>query len=304
MGLKLKIILNPSSGREMARNNIEDSLACLSSHGKLERADISYTSGRFDATRFAMEIDPGQYDYLVAAGGDGTVNEVITGIRRAGIDIPVAIYTSGTVNDFATINRLPSLPSEFAEMLMNPDFKRVDCGRAGDQYFLNVLAGGSFSDVAYTVPSDLKTLIGPAAYWLSALRDFQDITDTIPIRVTNDGSSFETDAVMFFVSNTKSVGGFRNLMTQADVTDGLLDVMIIKKVDIPEIMPLLGRLVIHDHINSDKVIYFQTSGFTIEPMAGCKPVTLDLDGEEGPLLPITIECVHEAINLVVPKGDN
>lgn len=287
----------------MARNNIEDVLAYLSSRGKLERADISYTSGRYDATKFAMEFDSSQYDYLLAAGGDGTVNEVITGVRRANIDIPVAIYTSGTVNDFATINRLPSLPSDFAEMLINPEFKRVDCGKAGDDYFLNVLAGGIFSDVAYKVPSELKTSIGPAAYWLSAIKDIQDITETMPLTVTTEDGTFDTEAVMFFVSNTKSVGGFRNLMTQADVTDGLLDVMIIKKVDVPEIMPLLGKLVINDHINSDKVIYFQTKKFSMIANDSSKPVILDLDGEEGPCLPICIECVHEAINLVVPKGE-
>ncbi len=303
MGLKLRIILNPSSGRERARNNIEDVLAILSLRGRLERADIMYTSGRHDATRFAMDTDISQYDYIIAAGGDGTVNEVITGVKNAGLDIPVAIYTSGTVNDFATINHLPSAPQDFAKMLLDPVIKKVDCGKAGDQYFLNVLAAGIFTDIAYTVPSELKTAIGPAAYWLSAMKDFGEINDTMPLIIRNGDEVIKTDSVMFFVSNTKSVGGVRNLMTQADVTDGLLDVMVIKKVDVAEIMPLLGKLVIGDHINSDKVIYFQTSEFSVEAPESTKPVVLDLDGEEGPTLPTTIKCVHEAINLVIPKEE-
>lgn len=303
MGLRLRIILNPSSGRELARNNIEDVLAWLSSRGKLERADIMYTSGKGDAARYAMETDISRYDFIVAAGGDGTVNEVITGVKNASLDIPVAIYTSGTVNDFATINKLPADPSDFAKMLVDPVIQKVDCGKAGDQYFLNVLAAGIFTDIAYTVPSELKTAIGPAAYWLSAMKDFGEIMDTMPLIIRNGKETIETDAVMFFVSNTKSVGGVRNLMTRADVTDGLLDVMIIKKVDVPEIMPLLGKLVIGDHINSDKVIYFQTSEFSVESPESKKPVVLDLDGEEGPSLPATIKCVHEAINLVIPKEE-
>lgn len=303
MGLRLRIILNPSSGRELARNNIEDVLARLSMRGRLDRADIMYTHGKGDATRYAMETDASQYDYIVAAGGDGTVNEVITGIKRASLDIPVAIYTSGTVNDFATINKLPSEPADFADMLMDPVIKKVDCGKAGDQYFLNVLAAGVFTDIAYTVPSDLKTAIGPAAYWLSAMKDLGGITDTMPLIITNGDETIRTEAVMFFVSNTKSVGGVRNLMTQADVTDGLLDVMVIRKVDVSEVMPLLGKLVIGDHINSDKVIYFQTDCFSVEAPESAKPVVLDLDGEEGPCLPTTISCVHEAINLVIPKEE-
>ena len=304
MGLRLKVILNPSSGRETARTNIEDVLALLSMRGEIDRADIYYTHARYDAEKYAEKTDPSDYDCIVAAGGDGTVNEVITGIMRAGIDTPVAICTSGTVNDFATINRLPQTPGEFSRMLLDMNTRKVDCGRAGDTYFLNVLAGGLFSDVAYTVPSDLKTAFGPAAYYISAMKDFQEINDTIPLVITKDDGVITADASMFFVSNTKSVGGFRNLMTNADVTDGLLDVMVLKKVDYAEIMPLLGKLVIGDHTSSDKVIYFQTNALRIETADTGKKVTLDIDGEEGPGLPIDIECMHEAINLVVPKEED
>ena len=304
LGLRLKVILNPSSGRETARTNIEDVLALLSMRGEIDRADINYTHARFDAQRFAEKTNPSDYDCIVAAGGDGTVNEVITGIMRAGIDAPVAICTSGTVNDFATINRLPQTPGEFTRMLLDMNTRKVDCGRAGDTYFLNVLAGGLFSDVAYTVPSDLKTAFGPAAYYISAMKDFQEINETIPLIIKDDGGEITADASMFFVSNTKSVGGFRNLMTNADVTDGLLDVMILKKVDYAEIMPLLGKLMIGDHTNSDKVIYFQTKGLRIETADSNAKVTLDIDGEEGPGLPIDIECMHGAINLVVPKEED
>ena len=140
MGLKLKIIINPSSGRETARLNIEDMLAYLVPLGMMERADIFYTSGKGDACAFAANTDASQYDYIIAVGGDGTVNEVVTGMLRGGIKLPLAIYTSGTVNDFATINKLPTGPSDFARMLMKPCMQKVDCGKAGDNYFLNVLA--------------------------------------------------------------------------------------------------------------------------------------------------------------------
>ena len=304
MGLRLKIILNPSSGRETARSNIENVLSYLAMKGSIERADINYTAKRFDAMNYAIDTDPEEYDILIAAGGDGTVNEVVTGLMRSEIDIPLAIYNSGTVNDFATINRLPSAPQEFARMLEDPELVRVDCGKAGDSYFMNVLAAGSFADVIYNVQPDLKTAFGPVAYWISAMKDIPSLNNSEHIIIHNGDETIETDAVMFFVSNTSSVGGFRNLMSHADVTDGLLDVMVLKKVEFNEIMPLFGKIIVGDHINSDKVIYFQATDFSIEAPEAANKITLDLDGEKGPSLPVRISCVPRAINLVTPRKEN
>lgn len=301
MGLRLKIILNPSSGRETARSNIENVLSYLAMKGSIERADINYTAKRFDAMNYAIDTDPDEYDILIAAGGDGTVNEVVTGLMRSEIDIPVAIYNSGTVNDFATINHLPSAPADFARMLEDPEIVRVDCGKAGDSYFMNVLAGGSFADVAYNVHTDLKTALGPVAYWISAMKDIPTLNNSQHLVIHNGDETIETDAVMFFVSNTSSVGGFRKLMSRADVTDGLLDVMILKKVEVSDIMPLFGKIIVGDHVNSDKVIYFQARDFSIEAPDAENKIILDLDGEKGPSLPIRISCVPRAINLVTPK---
>ena len=299
MGLKLKIIINPSSGRESARVNIEDMLAYLVSQKMLERADIYYTAGRFDAMNFAKNTNVSEYDYIIAVGGDGTVNEVLTGMQIGKIDLPLAIYTSGTVNDFATINNLPSIPSDFARMLMNPEFKRVDCGKAGDSYFLNVLAGGLMTEVAYTVPSDLKTAFGPAAYWISAIKDIPTINKTIPLKINADGTEYEADAIMFLISNSKSVGGFRKIMTMADLSDGLLDVLVVKKMEIGDIVPLLGKLMIGDHIHNDNVLYIQASRIELSTESD-EIITLDVDGEEGPVLPTVIECIKDAVNLIVP----
>ncbi len=302
MALRLKIIMNPSSGREAARANIEDTLAYLASFSVLERADIYYTSKRYDAVRFARETNSSEYDYIIAVGGDGTVNEVVTGLLEGHVDLPLAIYTSGTVNDFASINGLPSQPSDFARMIMNPTFKKVDCGKVNDCYFLNVLAGGLMTEVAYSVPSDLKTAFGPAAYWMSAMKDIPTINNTINLTLKTADKEYNADAIMFLISNSKSVGGFRKLMTMADLCDGLLDVLVVKKMDPTEIMPLLGKLIIGDHIYNDNVIYFQTDNLVLETNDE-KPVILDIDGEQGPELPCKVECIHEAITLIVPSKE-
>ena len=300
MGLKLRIIINPSSGRETSLSDLDNILLNLSSRGLLERSDICYTAGQFDAMNFAMNTNADEYDAVVAMGGDGTVNEVVTGLMKGKVDVPLAIYTAGTVNDFATINNLPLEPSDFARMLANPSYVNVDCGKVNDRFFLNVVAGGLMTDVAYKVKSDLKTVIGPAAYWLAAMKDLPTLTNTIPLKITANGKIYEEDVVMFMISNSSSVGGFRNIMTKADISDGLLDVLAVKKIDPIEVVPLLGSLVVGEHIHNDNVIYFQTDNILLESK---DKLVLDIDGEEGPCVPAQISCIKEAIRLIVPAKE-
>ena len=300
MGLRLRIIINPSSGRETALQDLDSMLMHLSGSGNLSRSDICYTSGRFDATNFAMETKADEYDTIVAIGGDGTVNEVITGMMRGGVDLPLAIYTSGTVNDFATINELPNNASDFARMLSNPTYVTADCGKANDDYFLNVVAAGLLTDIAYKANNDVKTLIGPAAYWLSAIKDLPSLNRSFPVKITANGQTYEEDIIMFMISNTKSVGGFRGLMSKADITDGVLDMLVIKKMDPIDVVPLLGSLVIGEHINNDNVIYLQSDDIKIE---SGEHVVLDIDGEEGSSLPAQISCIKQAIKLIVPSKE-
>lgn len=297
MGLRLRIIINPSSGRETSLKDLDNILLYLSETGNLTRSDICYTSGKNDAMNFARKTVTSKYDAIVALGGDGTVNEVVTGMMRGGINLPLAIYTSGTVNDFATINNLPQAPSDFARMLSKPTYINVDCGKANDDYFLNVVAGGLMTDVAYKTRSDIKTAIGPAAYWLSAMKDLPDINRSIPVKITANGVTYEEDIIMFMISNTSSVGGFRKIMTKADITDGVLDMLVVKKMDPLEVVPLLGSLMIGDHINNDNVIYTQSDDITIESN---EPLVLDIDGEKGSSLPARISCIKNAIKLIVP----
>lgn len=291
------MIINPSSGRETSLKDLDNILLYLSQTGNLTRSDICYTSGKNDAMNFARKTVASKYDAIVALGGDGTVNEVVTGMMRGGIDLPLAVYTSGTVNDFATINNLPQAPSDFARMLAKPSYINVDCGKANDDYFLNVVAGGLMTDVAYTTKSDIKTAIGPAAYWLSALKDLPDLSRSIPVKITANGVTYEEDIIMFMISNTRSVGGFRKIMTKADLTDGVLDMLVVKKMDPLDVVPLLGSLVIGDHINNDNVIYIQSDDISIE---SCEPLVLDIDGEKGSTLPARISCIRNAIKLIVP----
>ena len=169
--LRIKFIFNPSSGRQANALVVGDILHYLSEVNAVERADIAYTSAKNDAKRFAMELKPGEYDIVVAVGGDGTINEVVSGLMEGGSRTPLAILSGGTINDFATALNLPTNPSAFARMLIDGNKMDVDVGQAGDSYFLNVLAGGLLTDVAYKVPSSAKTSLGSLAYVIEGAKE-------------------------------------------------------------------------------------------------------------------------------------
>jgi len=220
--------MNPNSGRQTSRQLVDDLLGHLIDAGELARADINYTREKDDAFSFASETSADEFDLVLVVGGDGTAHDVINGLMDSGSNIPLAIFAGGTVNDFATYIDLPTDPYTFSQMLISRNTIKVDLGRVGNRYFLNVLAGGMLTDIAYKVPSDSKAIFGRFAYWFEGAIDFpSNMKEGIPISVESEKSTFDFDAMMFIISNSKNVGGVRKLLPYAEISDGLLDVLLI-----------------------------------------------------------------------------
>ena len=302
MDLRIKLIMNPSAGRQLIRQTTNDVLRHLLDAGILLRADQFFTQKAGDAVRFAADTSPEDYDLIIAAGGDGTVNEVVNGMMQSHSPLPFCILPSGTVNDFAGYLNLPSDPFSFALMIKEFHTRKVDIGRAGNRYFLNVAAGGLLTDIAYKVPSDTKTALGRFAYLLEGAKDLPaNMYKSLPIRMeTGSTVQYDEHAFLFFAANTTSVGGFRRITPQANPFDGKLDVLVISKLDFGNAFSLIGQLLTGDHIRNDKVTYFQTEHLqvTTDPST---IIRTDLDGEEGDVLPIDIQCIPGALTLLVPK---
>jgi diacylglycerol kinase (ATP) len=296
-----KIIINPSAGRQFFQRNVARIIEKLSREKVLREVSTVYTHGAGDAFEAASRLRPGEVDFVLAVGGDGTVNEVINGLIRSGSQIPLSILPAGTVNDFAYAMRLPRDVTPFCAMIKEFRVVPIDVGKAGDQYFLNVAAGGMLTDVAYKVPSESKTVLGRMAYYIEGAVNLpSQIYRSIPFHVKAEGVDVCRDSLLFTVSNTTSVGGFRKLAPKASTGDGLLDVMVVHKPAFGDFMPLVVQLMLGEHDRNPIVTYFQTT--RVEIQADIEdPVQLDLDGERGGALPVTIECVPSAIKLIVPK---
>lgn len=296
--MKSLFIINPSSGRQNIRTSIERIIGKLVMEHICEYNEVFYTKQKDDAYQRAILLKANDYDFIVAVGGDGTVNEVIGGIIESGVNIPLAIIPAGTVNDFATYLQLPKSVDRFVKMIQAFDTKKVDVGRIGHQYFANVVAGGAFSDISYRVPKDKKARFGPLAYYIEGALAIPDLFTThLNLSINANGKHYDEKAILFMVSNTKSVGGFTTIASKAEISDGLFDVIIIRKCEFTDLVALSKDILLNKHLDSPFVNFFQTNRVEID--CDKKDMVVDLDGEIGPNVPVIIENIPQALNILV-----
>lgn len=299
--MKVRVIINPSSGRQTVQKQAKQIIDKLVQDKTFRQVDIIQTTGAGDAFEAARDFQPWQTDLVMAVGGDGTVNEVVNGLMAGRhLQTPLTILPAGTVNDFAYSMDIPRETDAYCAMLRSFKTRRVDVGRAGDKFFLNVAAGGVLTDVAYKTPSEAKTVLGQLAYLINGAIDLPgQLWQTISIDLISNQKSISEEVMLFIISNTKSVGGFRSLAPDAKVDDGLLDVLVVHKMNWYDFLPLMVKLMNGEHISHKGISYFQTDKLKIICKDACN-VPLDLDGEEGGNLPVEISVKKQAIPLIIP----
>lgn len=291
---KIKIIANPSSGREGAVEIINKLLVPFASKGTSILLNFTQEAG--DARKFAA-TDDGE-DCIISMGGDGTVNEVVSGIYDAKRDTPLAIYPAGTVNDFAESMGIPKDPYDFYTMVVYGKKSAVDIGLCGDSAFINVCAVGAFSEIGYSVPDEAKSAVGRLAYYAEGFRMFREkdfLKSGFDVHIDCDGEIIDTKAMIVMVSNSNSVGGFSKISPEADVKDGLLELAVIEEMSMTKLFELFRTVGLGKHIDHDHFIY--RHGKKIELRADT-PMHVDIDGEKGPCLPQTIQVVPGAVQLI------
>lgn len=296
-------IINQSSGKQNVRATLKDIISDLILDQICSNIDVFYTEKKDDARNRAMELKPGEYDFVVSVGGDGTLNEVVNGLVAGESGIPLAVISSGTVNDFATYMQLPQNSADFCRMINDFKIKKVDVGKVNDQYFVNVLAAGLLTDVAYKVPKNRKAILGKNAYYLECLRELPvQLSRYLNLRFESEEFSSTEDVLVFLVANTKSVGGFPKAAPEASVTDGLLDVLIAKRTNLWRDAPdIILKILQGNHPKHEAIEYFQTGKLVISSVDEAdEVVSLDYDGEIlEESLPVTITIEPEKLDLLV-----
>lgn len=305
--MKGLFIINPSSGKQNIDSMLREIMATLILDQICSHVDVFYTKVKDDAKNRAAELKPGDYDFIVSVGGDGTLNEVTNGLILSESNIPMAIISAGTVNDFATYMKLPQTADGFCQMIKDFQTKKVDVGRVNNEYFINVLAAGMLTDIAYKVPKDKKAVLGKMAYYLEGVKEFpKQLSQNMTLTFNSKEYSGTEDIMLFLVANSKSVGGFADAAPLASVSDGYLDVMIIKKMALlTEAPDLIFKLFQGEHPKHPSIEYFQTKELSVLPTEQTAGIAIDYDGEileEG--LPVDISIVPEALNLIILRTTN
>jgi diacylglycerol kinase (ATP) len=299
--MKCLFVINPVSGTQAFHKSLNTFIGDLILQTKVDHVDTFFTKGNNDAFERCRAVKKGEYDFIVSVGGDGTVNECLGGIIKSGSETPVALIPAGTVNDFANYLNLPLKSQPFVDIINDFHTEKIDVGEVQGKIFANVVAGGMFSDIAFQVKSKDKNTWGPLAYYIAGFSQLpQQLAMNLHLKITADEAQFEEDASLFLVANSQSVGGFKGITPIASVEDGKLDLLIIKKSNVAELLNALKDLAIGKLLDNSRIDYVQASNIHIE----CdKDILYDVDGEEGSTFPLEIKCLHQAINLIMPKSN-
>ncbi|MDO5725737.1 MAG: diacylglycerol kinase family lipid kinase [Tissierellia bacterium] len=295
---RIQFIINPSSGKQ----NLQDRMGILDyTLGINDYEIIKYYTKDRESTIAKVEeaMKDESIDELAVFGGDGTVNEIVQGVYNSGKTKPIAIYPAGTVNDLATYLKMPKDMKEFANMILRGKTQKIDLGLCNDRVFANVAAAGMLTEVAINVPDEAKKNFGRLSYYAEGIREFTDHffgdrNIAMEIDLKSKEVNYTGKAMLLIISNSASVGGFKNLVPNAHMSDGKLDVLLIKDCEMNELANILLNVLSGNHINMDNVIYFHSDEFEI----ATKNVKLiDLDGEKGTETPAKFKALNKAVEL-------
>lgn len=289
---RARLIYNPTSGREEMKRRLPDILQRLD-QGGIETT-CHATIGEGDATLAAADAADRDYDMIIAAGGDGTLYEVINGLANKSKRPPLGILPVGTTNDFARATGIPKHWEYACDLIIGQYTRPIDVGRVNERYFINIAGGGSLTELTYDVPSKLKTMIGQLAYYMKGLEKIVRIRPT-ELRFEADGmDEIHDEFMLFLICNSNSVGGFERLAPDSKLDDGLLDVLLIRKCNLAEFIRLATLALRGEHLNDPHVMHFRTNRIKVTTP---DYVQLNLDGEYGGVLPGTFSVLPRHLNI-------
>lgn len=272
---KALLIVNPVSGKRAIVRSMPDVIRILMDAGFLVTTAVTAESG--DATAFVSRFGA-DYDLIVCAGGDGTLNETVSGLARAGFSVPVGYIPCGSTNDFAVSRGISTVISEAAADAATGRPVSYDIGRFEDRYFTYVAAFGAFTSLSYSTDQNLKNMVGHAAYLMGGLIELSMI-HPIPLKVTADGTVFEGDYAFGAVCNTTSIAGTISLPDAGiDLCDGQFELMLLHiPQDLIEFEEIVQGLLTKDY-SSPLIEFIQARSITVESN---EELAWSLDGEES-----------------------
>lgn len=287
MQKRCRIIYNPTSGREAMKNNLVDILNILERAG-YETSAYATTPEPNSAKNEAERAAKAGFNLIVAAGGDGTINEVVNGIAPLKHRPKLGIIPAGTTNDYARALKIPREdPIGAAKVIAKGQTVKMDIGEAGKNWFVNIAAGGLLTELTYGVPSQVKSLFGYLAYLVKGAELLPQIKP-IRMHLEYDGGTYDGKASMFFLALTNSIGGFEQIVPDASLDDGKFTLIVVKTSNLIEILQLITMVLNGGkHVNDPRILYVKTSKLVAKPVD--EKMMINVDGEYGGDAPMTFK---------------
>lgn len=272
---KMLFVYNPRSGKGLIKNHLSAILETFSA------ADYEVTvyptrQGK-DACTAVAERAP-QYDMVVCSGGDGTLDEVVTGMMDSGVHRTIGYIPAGSTNDFGSSLGIPKQMEQAADLIVSGTPFACDIGRFNDDYFVYVAAFGFLTDVSYQTNQELKNVLGHTAYLIEGMKRVGS-WKSYHMKVESEEFSDEGEFMYGMISNSNSVGGFKMLTGKnVELNDGLFEVMLVRTPqNIVDWLEVIGALIMQDE-RSKHVVRFKTKRLTF---TSDEPVAWTQDGENG-----------------------
>lgn len=249
------------------------------------------TAAAGDAGALAREAVRKGYRVVVAAGGDGTINEVVNGL--AGSDVALGILPVGTMNVFATELGIPSNLQKAWNVIGAGHIRRIDLARANEQYFVQLAGVGLDAQVVQATSANFKKNFGPLSYVISAAQ----IAARKPPRLLVESAERSVVGSFVLIGNGRFYGGPITLFKEARIDDGRLDVLVFKNLGYLDIARYLGGVIMGTHTELGDVEYFQTRKAAVRSE---QAVPIEVDGEIAGVLPATFRISSRKLRVVVP----
>lgn len=292
---RLMFIYNPRAGKGALAPRVSDIVDIFVKAGY--EVVIYPTQSYQDAYRKVSELT-GEYDLIVCSGGDGTIDEVVAGMMKREERVPIGYIPTGTTNDFANSLKIPKGLLSAADAAVNGTAFPCDVGRFNDDIFVYIAAFGLFTDVSYETKQEMKNLLGHLAYVMEGTKRLFNIP-SYRIKVTYDDQIIEDEFVFGMVTNSKSVGGFRNMIGKHVVfDDGVFEVMLIKTPKNPlALQEIVGALLL-EQFDTKHMYAFKTGKITFESL---EEIPWTLDGEFGGSHDyVEVENLNKRLEIMVP----
>ena len=292
---KALLVYNPKSGNSnLILNNFDLITTKLLKKGII----LTLYSISRDYDRLIEILKNEKYDIVILSGGDGTLSRCLTDMYNENIEFPeIAVFPTGTSNDLAKSLNLGEKIEDWINNILNKKSKFVDFGLInGNKIFLSSYAGGLFTKVSYATDKGLKKTFGKTAYYITGIDELKNIKKfDLKMRI-DDTEEISEKAILYIILNGKNVGGFDELLQNANVDDGFMDILIVKNIENPlEISKILFDLFNGQLVNNENVRTLQAKKCVIEEVS--EEIGVSIDGEEGKNEKVEIEFIRDKLKI-------